>query len=255
MEKGAASGSGGSRSTIELRDGFDYQTVLDLHHNQRIELTFSGYRASALKSLLYYAVLVLSLGFMALVFHWNRHWALFVRRKRCGLREAQYMLIVERYKHTEGSQHDAALQSEALMQQRAEEEEHEVYFVEAVHRVGVEDVKDQYLAERRDGVERVAKKEPNSSTEVVKEKWFERFLKRACLFEKPELELASDKSEANNMSKSPDTVTTLVMDTDTDDTKLVTPTAKRTEEIRIHEHFLKFLHFSVHFDEGVFEGE
>lgn len=248
-----------SRSTINLQDGYDYQTVLDLDHNQKIELTFYGYRASALKSLLYYFILLVTCGFMALVFHWNQHWALIVRRKRCALNEAQFMLIVERYKHTEGSHHDA-LHSEAM--DRKEEEEHEIYFVEKVHRVGVEDAKEQYLAERRDGVEKVAKKEPGSSEEAVKEKWFDRFLKQRCLFERAEVEVkrnVEDEEMKGQMSKSPDTATTLVLD----DAEVGTgggtsgghQEVKKTEEIRIHEHFLKFLHFSVHFEQGVFEGE
>lgn len=260
------SGSSERSSRTELRDdGFDFQTVLDLDHNQKIELRFYGYRESALKSLLYYLILCATLGFMALVFHWNQHWALFVRRKRCSLREAQFMLIVEQYKHTDASKHDA-IHTEAMQMssgQRAKvEKELEVYFVETVHRVGVEDVKEQYLSERRRGVEKVAKREPNASHEVVKEKWFERFLKRACLFEDPEVEVkikgsGQGDAEEGKMSKSPDTVTTLVMDDEMTDQErtLHDGALKRAEEIRIHEHFLKFLHFSVHFDDGVFDGE
>lgn len=178
------------------------------------------------------------------------------------------MLIVERYKHTEGSHHDA-LHSEAM--DRKEEEEHEIYFVETVHRVGVEDAKEQYLAERRDGVEKLAQKERGSAEEAVKEKWFDRFLKQRCLFEKAEVEVKRAKGDVEEdeemkgqMSKSPDTATTLVLD----DAEMGTggggggtsggghqEVMKKTEEIRIHEHFLKFLHFSVHFEQGVFEGE
>ena len=240
-------------SHTELRDGYDFQTVIDLDHNQKIELTFYGYKECAWKSLLYYVILCVTLGFMALVFHWNQHWALFVRRRRCTLREARFMLIVEKYKHSEASHHDA-IHSEAL--QREEEEEHEVYFVETVHRVGVEEAKEQYLRERRRGVEKIAQKEPHSPDEVVKEKWFERFLKRRCLFEKEEVEVKIKNKDGGDdsgtMSKSPDTVTTLVMD-DEDEKK--EPEAKKMEEIKIHENFLKFLHFSVHFENGVFEGK
>lgn len=255
--KGQGEGNGKFSSRTELSDGYDFQTVLDLDHNQKIELTFYGYRDCGLKSLLYYLILIVSLGFMALVFHWNQHWALYVRRRRCALGQAQFMLIVEKYKHTEGSHHDA-LHSEAM--QRTEEEEHEVYFVEQVFRVGVEDLKEQFMRERRRGVERLAQKEPYSSDEAVKEKWFERFLKRTCLFEKPEMEVKiKDQGDGDGaMSKSPDTATTLVMEDEvTDKSMAATATghdAKRVEEIRIHEHFLKFLHFSVHFDKGVFEG-
>lgn len=259
-------GDAGSRkdhlSAVDLSDGFDYQTVLDLDHNQKLELTFYGYRESALKAILYYLVLLLSCGFMALVFHWNQHWALFVRRKRCALREAHFMLIVEKYKHTEASQHDAAISG--AMQTKEEEEEHEVYFVETVHRVGVDQAKDQFLAERRRGVEKLAEKEPHSSDEAVKEKWFERFLKSACLFEKAEFEVKPKREKKGDveakMSKSPDTATTLIID-DNEQTMAggggdaTKEEVRKTEEIKIHEHFLKFPHFSVHFDNGVFEGK
>lgn len=266
QQKKRKSGSNSVRSSkTELRDGFDLQTVLDLDHNQKIELRFYGYRECALKSLLYYFILVISVGFMALVFHWNQHWALFVRRKRCSLRDAQFMLIAEEYKHSEASQNDAvhaeAMQGGGL--EVEEPEQHLVYFVETVHRVGVEEVKEQFLAERRRGVEKLTEKEPHSSEETIKEKWFERFLKRVCLFEKPEFEVKikgdgdGDKdAEQGKMSKSPDTVTTLVMDDEAAaDKTMAAADVKKVEEIRIHEHFLKFLHFSVHFDNGVFESE
>lgn len=261
VEKRSSGGSSARSSKTELRDGFDFQTILDLDHNQKIELTFYGYKECVFKSMLYYLILIISFGFMRLVFHWNNHWGLIVRRRRCGLREATYMLIMEKYKHSEGSHHDA-IHSEAM--QREEEQEHEVYFVEKVNKVGVEEVKEQFLAERRTGVEQLAKKQPLVGDEQLREKWFERFLKKECLFEKPEMEVkikkqdGDEEGEHGKMSKSPDTVTTLVLD---DEVNVKggagdgPPEVKRAEEIKIHEHFLKFLHFSVHFDNGVFEGE
>lgn len=240
-------------SASQLSDGFDYQALLDLDHNQKIELTFYGYRECPFKALLYYLTLIVTFGLVALVYHWNADWALYVRRKRCSLRDAQFMLIVEKYKHTEASQHDA-MHSGAI--QRELEKEHEVYFVETIHRVGVEEVKEQFLSERRTGVEKLAQAEPNSPHEQVKEKWFDRFLKRACLFEKAEYEVKPSKEERAKMSKSPDTITTLIMDDDTTTVGGETgQDAKKTEELKIHEHFLKFLHFSIHFDNGIFEGE
>lgn len=225
--------------------------LLETDYNQQIELTMYGYKGSKLRSLLYYFVLVMTAGFMALVFHWNPHWALVVRRRRCPLDEATFMLIVERYKATESSHHDAGIHTvtDAKADKPEPVDEHEVHYVERVHRVQVEDLKDQFMGERKRGVEKLARKEPTTDEEAVKEKWFDRFLKRACLFEKPEMEIEAD--DKNSMSKSLDTTTTLVADAE----DLAMKEEKRDEDLKPHDYFLRFPHFSVHFDEGIFEGK
>lgn len=233
-------------------DGEDYQVILDTDNNQKIELTLLGYKENLMKSVLYYLVLILSLGFMALVFHWNAHYALVVRRKRCPLKEASYVLIVEKYKNMDSSHHDAVHNNKNVEEEK--EVDHEVRYVETVHKVDLELLKEKYVQNWRQQLETEKRKtDSEESEDVAKEKWCDQFLKQSCLFEKPELEIKSDKDP--KMSKSPDTVTTLVDHNFDDDTQAKNSEVDPEKNIlKIYEHFSHVHHFSVHYENGLFEG-
>lgn len=234
-----------------------YQVILDTDSNQKIELTLLGYKESKIKSLLYYLVLVMSLGFMALVFHWYAHYALVVRRKRCPLPEASYVLIIEKYKNADSEHHDAIRSDNSVgeVDLPDKEPDHEIRYVERVHRVDLDVLKEKYVQEWRKQLEAERRKRDGSGNEEeVKEKWCDMFMKRACLFEKPEIEIKLTKEQ--KLSKSPDTVTTLVGgDLDTAEQPKDFEREAEKLELKIYEHFSHVHHFSVHFENGIFEGE
>ncbi|XP_074601834.1 polyamine-transporting ATPase anne boleyn isoform X2 [Brevipalpus obovatus] len=78
--------------SLRLRDGVEY-----VNPTQEDQMEIYGYQSSFIHKTITWILIVGTLGLLRLLFHWKPHWMLICTHKRCELRDATKVLLIDSY--------------------------------------------------------------------------------------------------------------------------------------------------------------